>query len=90
MSTAKVWLGYGVCLLIGGWPLLSVLGAGLLHKLLGCTEPLTEASKIDCVRWGIDFGEIMYTMAMMSWFLMFTLGMGVLGAIAWTVIWMSR
>ena len=90
MTTTEILRGYGICLLVGGWPILSILGAVLLGKLLGCKDPLNEAAKPDCIRWGIDFGEIMYAMGMMGWLLMFTLGLGLFAIIGWTIYWMSR
>ena len=69
-----------ISVVIGPIPLLiALLGAGIA-KMIGGT---LDASKVEnCIVFGIDIGNVLYTMFMMHWLMIFTGGLAVLGLMA--------
>jgi len=66
-------------LLIGLSPLVSVLLASLFAGLNGCR--LHEGFPNPCVFLGIDFGEMLYSMAVAGWYIFFTVPIGIIGVV---------
>lgn len=78
-------VGYAVILLLAGWPLLSLLIADGIATWKGCT--LHEGFVNPCIVNGRDVGATLYSMAMMAWFLIATIPLGLVGLVLWTLIW---
>ncbi len=80
-----LWLALG-SLFFGASPLFPVVMAALVAEWNGCA--LDEGNIHPCVILGIDFGEALYSMAVMFWFMFFTLPIGAIalcGAIVWLI-----
>jgi hypothetical protein len=73
-----------IILLLGILPLLSLLIAVLFASAFGC--PLDEGSIHPCVVLGLDFGDLLYTMAVGGWFVMFTIPLAGLALVVWLVV----
>jgi len=58
-------------------PLISVIIAGTLASSHGCT--LHEGDVNPCVILGYDFGQLLYTMGMMGWFMFLTVPVAIYG-----------
>ena len=71
-------------LLLGAFPLLSLLPAVLFASVFGCQ--LDEGSVRPCVALGLDFGGLLYPMAVGGWFVMFTIPLTGLALIVWLVV----
>lgn len=71
-------------LLIGLLPVFSVAAAGLIADANDCT--LHEGFVNPCVINGTDYGETLYTMGMMGWFMLATVPLAVVAAVAYVVI----
>lgn len=69
-----------ISVVIGPIPLLiALLGAGIA-KMIGGT---LDAAKVEnCIVFGVDIGNVLYTMFMMHWLMIFTGGFAVLGLMA--------
>ncbi len=78
-------IGYGVIALAAGWPIVSVVIAGTIAWVNGCT--LHEGFVNPCVVNGKDIGETLYTMGVMGLLMMATIPLGILASMAWTVAW---
>jgi hypothetical protein len=78
-------LGYVVVALFAGWPILSVAIAGTIAAWNGCT--LHEGFTNPCLVNGSDVGGTLYAMAVMGWFMIATLPLGLVAGLLWTVVW---
>lgn len=77
--------------LVGGTPVFSVLLAGLVAKANSCE--LHEGFVNPCVIFGVDLGGMLYSMGVFGWFMLISLPIGILGALAsilWWGIWKVR
>jgi hypothetical protein len=81
-------IGYAVIALLAGWPILSVVTAGVIASWNGCT--LNEGGVNPCVVSGRDIGGTLYSMGVMGWFMIATIPLGVVAALAWTIGWLIR
>ena len=79
-------LGYAAAALFGAWPILLVATAGTIASANGCT--LHEGFRNPCVIGGTDVGGTLYTMAVMGWFMIATIPLGLAAAVLWTVLWL--
>lgn len=75
----------GASILIGVFPVIVSLLAGMIASANGCT--LNEGSKHACVVLGVDIGGGLYAMGLAVWFSVVTLPIGVAG-LAVTLIWL--
>ena len=71
-------------LLFGAFPVVSLLLAVLFALAFGC--PLDEGSVHPCVVLGLDFGDLLYIMAVGGWFVMFTIPLAGLALIVWLIV----
>jgi hypothetical protein len=71
-------------LLLGAFPLVSLLLAVLFASAFGCA--LDEGSVHPCVVLGLDFGDMLYPMAVGGWFVMFTIPLAGLALIVWLIV----
>jgi hypothetical protein len=72
-------------LMVGALPLLSLLLAMLFASAFGCQ--LDEGSVHKCVVLGLDFGGLLYPMALGAFFAVFTIPLAGLALIAWFIVW---
>jgi hypothetical protein len=75
----------GVSILIGVFPVILSLLAGMIASANGCT--LNEGTKHACVVLGVDIGGALYAMGLAIWFSVATLPVGVAG-LAVSLIWL--
>ncbi|GGF06499.1 hypothetical protein GCM10011611_10020 [Aliidongia dinghuensis] len=71
-------------LLLTFFPVLSVVAAGLLANIAECE--LNEAAVHPCVIAGHDFGDPLYTMAVLGWLALATIPFGGALLICWAVV----
>ena len=84
MTKQRMIWALAVIVLFGALPLLSMLLALLIASPFGC--PLDEGSVHPCVIFGLDFGTLLYTMAVGGWFVMFTVPLAGLALIVWLTV----
>lgn len=82
----------GCILLFGAAPIISVAIAGSVANANGCD--LDEGSIHPCLINGVDYGETLYSMGVMGWFMLATIpiagGMLVIYAVIWVIILIVR
>ncbi len=81
-----LWLALA-SILLGASPLLPVAGASLVAEWKGCA--LDEGNIHPCIILGMDFGEVLYSLGVMGWFLLLSVPLGAMGlcvAIIWLVV----
>jgi hypothetical protein len=71
-------------LLFGAFPILTLLIAVLFATAFSCD--LNEGMIHPCVVLGIDFGGVLYPMAVGGWFAMFTVPLAALALIVWLIV----
>ena len=71
----------GTLLLACSLPLFSLLLAGTLSKLLGCT--LSEADVHSCHLLGVPLGPLLYTLSTLGWLMILTLPLGTVVLVTW-------
>jgi hypothetical protein len=79
-------IGYVLIALSAGWPIVSVVIAGVVASWNGCT--LHEGFVNPCVVGGRDIGETLYSMGVLGWFMIATIPIGMIVFVAWTVAWL--
>ena len=77
-------IALAVILLIAAAPVISVIIAGAVADANGCT--LHEGFTNPCVINGRDWGETLYAMGVMGWFMLVTIPFGVVALGIWTVL----
>ena len=78
-------IGYLVIAVLAGWPVASVVAAGLIASWNGCT--LHEGFTNPCIVNGTDIGGTLYSMGVMGWFMIATIPLAAIGFVVWTVTW---
>lgn len=82
------WLVYVFVLLFIGAitlaPIGSVVVAGIVANSNGCQ--LDEGSVHPCVIAGKDYGETLYTLGVLGWFMLLTLPFGAVAGLLWLVV----
>ena len=71
-------------LAFGALPVVSLLLAVLFATAFGCQ--LDEGSVHPCVVLGLDFGGLLYPMAVGGWFVMFTIPLAGLALLVWLIV----
>ncbi len=71
-------------LLFGAAPLLSALSAGALAHAFDCR--LDEGSVHSCMAFGLDLGDMLYTMFVLGWFGMMTLPLAAAALVVWAAV----
>ena len=71
-------------LLFGAFPILTLLIAALFGSAFGCD--LNEGIINPCVVLGVDFGGLLYPMAVGGWFAMFTVPLAALALAVWLIV----
>ncbi|MEO5805373.1 hypothetical protein [Devosia sp.] len=86
---------FAAIVLLGIWPLLSVLVTSSLAEAHGCL--VDEGSVHPCIIMGSDWGEALYAMGVMGWFMLLTFplaaGLSMIWAIALIIhhsVWLRR
>jgi nitrate reductase NapE component len=75
------WITLVVILIVALWPVASVYLAYLVADANHCR--VDEGSVHPCVINGQDWGEALYTLGVMGWFMLATIPLGVFGFLAW-------
>ena len=57
--------------------------SGLFGECLGCN--INEAGSDPCIRLGIPFGTILSTFFVLGWFALFTIPVGAIAIVGWTI-----
>ncbi len=65
-------------------PLLSAVLAGSIASSFGCT--LHEGFANPCLIGGVDWGETLYALGMMGWFMIATLPIAALVLLVWLIV----
>jgi hypothetical protein len=78
-----VW-ALAMILAFGALPLVSLLLAMIIALPLGCR--LDEGNVYPCVIFGLDFGTLLYVMAVSGWLAMFTVPVAGLALIVWLIV----
>lgn len=65
-------------------PVASVVACGIIANANGCQ--VDEGSVHPCIINGKDYGQILYTLGVMGWFMLLTLPAGVLGFVFWLIV----
>ena len=81
----------GSLLFASSLPVLSLLLAGTLAKMFGCT--LNEADVHPCYVFGVSIGPFLYSLSVMGWFMILSLPLGVAVLITWIgveSVWLVR
>ncbi len=73
----------GLIGLIALAPLFSVFIAGGIANAAGCA--VDEGSSHPCIIAGTDWGETLYTMFVLGWFMLFTIPLGAMASMAWLI-----
>jgi hypothetical protein len=74
-------------LLFGALPLLSLLLAMTIASPFGFQ--LDEGNVHPCVIFGLDFGALLYAMAVSGWFALFTMPLAGLALIVWLIVFVT-
>ena len=81
------WLIYWIVLVLIGLvtlaPVASVVACSMIANAAGCH--VDEGSVHPCVINGHDYGETLYTLGMMGWFMLITLPAGALAFVVWLI-----
>jgi uncharacterized membrane protein len=77
-------LGARTDIAVCAFPLLTLLSAVLFASAFGCL--LDEGSIHPCIVLGVDFGGLLYPMAVGGWFVMFTIPLAGLALIVWLIV----
>lgn len=81
------WIIYWIVLILIGLvalaPIVSVVACSIIANAAGCH--VDEGSIHPCVINGRDYGELLYTMGVMGWFMLITLPVGALAFGLWLV-----
>ena len=80
------WIGLVLIGLVALAPLACVVVCSLIANAAGCQ--VDEGSVHPCVINGRDYGELLYTLGMMGWFMLITLPAGALAFIIWLIVLM--
>lgn len=83
MSTSSIILTYLAIALFGMSPILLAVFSGTIAKWLGCT--VNESKTYPCVRWGFDFGKLLYTMFVLGWLSLMTMPIAMVLGIVFSV-----
>lgn len=79
----KLRRGYFVIVLIAVLPVISALLASFLGWCLGCN--VNEAGISDCIRFGINLGEMLSTMFIMGWTTLLSIPLAIILLIVWSI-----
>ncbi len=83
MTTGYIVLVFLAIALFAISPFLSAILSSIIGKWLGCN--INEAGTDPCLRWGVDFGKVLYPMFVMGWLSLLTMPIGLLLGIGFTV-----
>src|SRR3954452_5119611 len=78
------WIVLGLIALITVAPIASVMTCGVIANANGCR--VDEGSVHPCVINGKDYGELLYTLGVMGWFMLITIPAGMVAFAAWLII----
>ncbi len=80
-------LGAFAIVLLASLPVISVFTASWIATSLGCV--LNEGDAHPCPLHGVDLGEMLYGMAVMGWFALMTLPLGVIALAVLLLSWIA-
>jgi hypothetical protein len=75
------WIALSLIILIALAPMGSVVACGLIASAYGCK--VDEGSVHPCIINGHDYGEILYDLGAMGWFMLLTLPGGLFAFVFW-------
>jgi hypothetical protein len=78
------WILLGAIALVALAPIGSVVACGVVAKANGCR--VDEGSVHPCLINGKDYGELLYTLGVMGWFMLITIPAGAIGFALWLVV----
>jgi hypothetical protein len=78
------WLLLALIVVFAFWPIASVVIAGSIADANGCM--LDEGSVHPCIINGADWGDSLYTLGVLGWFMLATMPMGGLAFLVWLVV----
>ena len=78
------WIVLGLILLVAFAPIGSVMACGWIANAHGCK--VDEGSVHPCVINGKDYGQLLYTLGVLGWFMLVTLPGGMLAGVIWLVV----
>lgn len=82
-SIRKIIAGYLFIILFGFFPLIIAFTAYLIGNCANCT--INEAGVHDCIFFGKNHGETLYSMFVFGWFSIITIPIGIILFTVWTV-----
>jgi hypothetical protein len=84
MTRRSITTGYGLIVIWMFLPMLPVIIAGLVAAATG--SRLDESGPHPTDVFGIDVGELLYTMGMMGWFMLLTFPTGLIALVVFTIV----
>jgi len=82
-SLKKITAGYLFIILFGFFPLIMAFIASLIGNCAHCT--VNEAGMHDCILFGKNHGETLYSMFVFGWFSIITIPIGIILFTGWTI-----
>ena len=82
------WILYSIILVLFALfafaPVGSVVACGVIANVHGCR--VDEGSVHPCIINGHDYGQLLYTLGVMGWFMLVTLPSGLFGFVVWLIV----
>lgn len=78
------WIVLFLIVVVALSPIGSIVVAGWIASSHGCT--VDEGSAHPCVINGKDYGETLYTLGVLGWFMLITLPAGAVAFLAWLIV----
>ena len=78
------WIVLGLIVIVAFAPIGSVIACGVIANANGCR--VDEGSVHPCIINGKDYGQTLYTLGVMGWFMLVTLPAGAFAFALWLVI----
>lgn len=78
------WLPLALILIFALWPVASVATAGWIAEVNGCI--VDEGSIHPCIVNGADWGDTLYTLGVLGWFMLATVPMGGIALFVWLFV----
>ena len=78
------WIVLGLIVIVAFAPIGSVVACGLIANAYGCH--VDEGSVHPCMINGKDYGQLLYSLGVMGWFMLLTLPLGALAFAVWLIV----
>ena len=83
-SWIAYWIVVALIVIIALAPIGSVIACGVIANAYGCR--VDEGSVHPCVINGKDYGQLLYTLGVMGWFMLVTIPAGGLAFVLWLIV----